>query len=111
MTQPLFERFTTRFFPKILLFAGVLSLIWSFVTGPQNLSFNGYRLIASGIVFLGIGEWLNHPRQKALEFTSKDNEELRKKTHYKRNPSSIGNLFEITALLLICVGISKAFLN
>ncbi len=111
MVNKLIEIFTTRYFSRILVVAGIVLFILSFSHGPQDVFFNGYRLIAAGVLFLGIGEWLNHPPQVSLSLEAQDSPEAQRKKHRKRNPSSIGNLFEIAALILICVGISKAFLN
>ncbi len=111
MANKLIELFTTRYFSRILVLAGIVLFVLSFIHGPQDVYFNGYRLIATGVIFLGVGEWLNHPPQVSLTLDTEDSSEAQRKKHRKRNPSSIGNLFEIAALILICVGISKAFLN
>ncbi len=109
MANQLFENFATRYFYKFLILCGLVWFILSFFLGPQEAVFSGYRLMATGVIFLGIGEWLNHPLQVSLELPSKASPEARRQKHRKRNPSTLGNLFEIIALLLICVGISKVF--
>ncbi len=99
------------YFYKLLVLAGIILFVLSFLYGSQDVYFNGYRLIAVGVICLGIGEWLNHPPQVSLTLEKEDSSELKRKKHRKRNPSSIGNLFEIAALILFCIGISKTFLN
>ncbi len=111
MIAKLFEKFATKYFHKLLVIAGFFIFYLSFIFGRQDLLFNGYRILAMGVIFLGVGEWLNHPLQVSLLLVNENSSEVQKKNHHRRNPSTLGNLFEIAALILICIGISKAFLN
>lgn len=78
----------------------------SFFLGITGGLFYGIRQIALGIIFIGIGEWVNHPLQKSMVMQGEKNVKFRKFTHRKRSPSGLGSLLEIIGLLLLFIGIA-----
>lgn len=78
--------------------AGLLPKYPSEIVGP----------ISFGIFFWGLGEWINHPYQEAVEFDPFGN--LRAKiSGYPRNPKPVGVLFDLIGIATILYGIFQAF--
>jgi hypothetical protein len=84
---------------------GVSGLIYIFFLRPPPDIFKGLLYIFLGFIAFGAGEILNHPRPPLIT-TSMDNGTSSKQFHRKRNPCSLGNLFDIGALLLFFIGLS-----
>ena len=94
------------FFIFLLLGGGVL-LIISLITAEEGQYFGGLLQIAAGITLIGIGEWINHPLQKSMTFKDRHNFIFQRIHHRKRNPNSIGNIFEIFGLIMIFTGLAE----
>lgn len=94
----------TSYFFILLLITGGGLLIFSFFSAEQDNYFGSFRRIAAGLLLVGIGEWINHPKQKSVQYRDKTNFIFQHVLHRKRNPSSLGNLMEISGLLLIFAG-------
>jgi hypothetical protein len=88
-----------------IFLTGVTGLIYIFFLHPPSDIFKGLLYIFLGFIAFGAGEILNHP-QPPLITTYKDNDTSSKQFHRKRNPCSLGNLFDIGALLLFFIGLS-----
>lgn len=105
------ESVITTHFPRLYILIGSALLTHSLMTGLQDALFNGYRLMALGVLLLGIGEVINHPLQTSRTLEEAEATEAQTTRHRRRNPSSIGNLLLIIAILLLCIGFSKTFLG
>lgn len=95
----------TTYFFIILLVVGVLTVAASFIVIGKDL-FNWMQQIGSGLVLIGIGEWINHPEQKGITYEDDQEVTFKHVKHRNRQPSSLGNLLEIVGLLLIFIGLA-----
>lgn len=101
------EKFHTpaaSYFFILLLIAGVILLTFSFMPSQANQLFGGLRRIGLGFTLIGLGEWINHPLQKSVAYKDRKKLIFQYILHRKRNPSALGNLFEIVGLILIFMG-------
>ncbi len=97
---------SSYFFIFLLLGGGIL-LIISLVTAEDGQYFGGLQQIAAGITLIGIGEWINHPLQKALTVKDRQNFIFQRIRHRKRKPNGIGNICEIFGLIMIFTGLAE----
>lgn len=95
------------YFFILLLLAGVLLLVYAFVTAEEGVYFNGLQQIAMGITLIGLGEWINHPLQKSVAVKDKKNFIFQRIKHRKRRPNGIGNILEIIGLLMVFTGFAE----
>ncbi len=69
---------------------------------------NAHVLIASlGVLFVGIGEWINHPLQTAIVPPSAYLGGAGILSGHPRNPSLLGSLFDLLGFILLVVGVWK----
>jgi hypothetical protein len=94
----------------ILMIFGILSILMS-VTPlmPVTLSSKGLRVLGLALLFIGLGEYLNHPHQEELTLSSPDDTELAKTTHRRRNPCGLGNLLDVLGLIAIFAALALFF--
>jgi hypothetical protein len=97
----------TSYFFIFLLAAGGGLLVFSFLKSRPDVIFSGLRQIALGITLIGVGEWINHPLQKSIACKNKNDYVFEKFRHRQRNPSALGNLFEIVGLILAFTGLAE----
>lgn len=95
------------YFFILLLLAGVILLVYSFVIAKEGEYFGGLQQIAIGITLIGLGEWINHPLQKSMAVKDKKNFIFQPIKHRKRRPNGIGNLLEIVGLLMVFTGFAE----
>lgn len=95
-----------------ILLTGTVGLVYVFIAHPSSDIFKGLLYIFLGFIAFGAGEILNHPKAQQIT-TGKDDatasSTFSKRFHRKRNPCSLGNLFDIGAILLIFIGLSALF--
>lgn len=92
----------------ILFAAGVICLGLSFTLQLDPNIFKGLLYISCALVVFGIGEIINHPKQRFIApATKKDDSTPR--MYRKRNVCSLGNLCDIGALLLFFIGLAALF--
>lgn len=92
----------------LLATSGVLLALTSFTSAPADvMQAKGLRAIGFFGLFLGIGEILNHPVQKKLEFKDRENTLSQATLHRSRNPCGLGNTLDVAAL--VCLFISLSF--
>ncbi len=96
----------TSYFFIFLLAAGGGLMLFSFLWSQTDVLFSGLRQIALGITLIGAGEWINHPLQKSIACKKKNDYVFEKFLHRQRNPSALGNLFEIVGLILVFTGLA-----
>lgn len=96
----------TSYFFIFLLFLGGIVFLSSFFLEGQRIFFSSMQQLGLGILGIGIGEWINHPLQKSLSWEETKKTPFRRIYHRRRNPSSLGNLFEIFGLVLLFVGLA-----
>lgn len=97
------QRYLSYFF-ILLLLAGVILLIYAFVSAEDGQYFGELQQIAMGITLIGLGEWINHPLQKSVAVKDRTNFIFQRIKHRKRKPNGIGNILEIVGLLMIFTG-------
>ena len=106
MTQSKLTTPVTTYFFILLLFAGALFIAGSFFMGMEEL-INWMSQVGTGLLLIGLGEWINHPLQKSLTYEEKGEYTFRRFKHRRRKPSGIGNLLEIGGLLLVFMGVAE----
>jgi hypothetical protein len=89
---------------------GILSILISITSlPPVTLSLKGLRVLGLALVFIGLGEYLNHPHQEELTLLSPDDTELAKTRHRKRNPCGLGNLLDVLGLIAFFAALALFF--
>jgi hypothetical protein len=66
-----------------------------------------FMYLGFGLLLFGSGEILNHPVQTGCNFTENEKSQLRRFKHRQRNPTGLGNLFDISGLLLFFTGLTE----
>ena len=61
------------------------------------------RAIGLSFLFLGVGEYLNHPVQKRLTYNDRDDSGPQTTLHRSRNPCGLGNTLDVLALICLFV--------
>ena len=101
-------------FPLLYAFSWLLTAIGAgvctiaLILQPEYKLLKGSLQIGAGILLFGVGELLNHPRDKTLH-GDKEDFHVEKEYTRKRNACALGNLLDIVGLLIFFVGLS-AFL-
>jgi len=89
----------------IFLALGIAGLSTLFTLHLPAYIQKGLLYTCLGFISFGAGEMLNHPKTEQL---STDEENRAEPNNYrKRNVCSLGNLFDIGALLLFFIGLSN----
>ena len=88
---------------------GAATILCSFLPLFSNPGMvRGIRIAGFSLLFLGIGEYLNHPVQKKFSFEH-DNELPVHHNSRERSPCGLGNIFDILALILMFLALSAIF--
>lgn len=85
--------------------AGVICLGLTFTLQLNTHTFRGLLYISMALVVFGIGEIINHPKQRVITGEDRGDSSqviLRR----RRNVCSLGNLCDIGALLLFFIGLA-----
>jgi hypothetical protein len=99
MSNPL-ESLKLDYWYKAVLVISTVLLVISLTVPLQGVSNSTIALICLGGIFIGLGEWVNHPLQEAIGHGYKI-------TGYPRKFTFLGSIFVIFGLLLACCGVSK----
>jgi len=99
MTNPLRNLIIDKWY-KVPLVLGACVLVLALSVELKNVSNNLVQCVALGFIFIGIGEWINHPLQTKVSLGFK-------LTSYNRLPSYLGTLFDILGFITIMVSIWK----
>lgn len=92
----------------IAIASGVITFLAAFLLPLSGHLFMATLLLSAGFATFAVGELLNHPKQKLItRETVKNNTNPR--YHRTRNPCSLGNLFDISGLLLFFISLSYFF--
>ncbi len=83
----------------VFLLGGCIILVLALFIFPPPTFFGGLRRLGAGLLLIGLGEWINHPRQEAIE-PLKEGTSFQHGQHRRRNPSSLGSLLEIAGIIL-----------
>lgn len=95
MTNPL-ENLKIDYWYKMLPVIGGLTLVLSLTTKMQVADNSTVALVSIGVIFIGIGEWINHPLQTAVGTGYQI-------TSYNRMNRFWGNLWDgMGAVLILC---------
>ncbi|MGB3210279.1 MAG: hypothetical protein WBB19_06195 [Desulforhopalus sp.] len=84
---------------------GVAGFICILILQPPSEILKGFLYIFLGLILFGTGEIINHPKTPIIT-PSQQYASATRHFHYKRNACSLGNLFDIGALLLFFIGLS-----
>lgn len=87
-----------------LALAGIVLIILSFIFSSQG-SDSGRIMRAAGfaVLFLGIGEYLNHPPLVDNRSPEPQGESIRPIGKRKRTPCGLGNFFDILAIISVFI--------
>lgn len=99
MSNPL-ESLKIDYWYKAVLAISTVLLIITLTVPLQGLSNSTIALICLGGVFIGLGEWINHPLQTKVGYNFKI-------TSYPRRLTFLGSVFVIFGLVLAGYGASK----
>jgi len=92
----------------LLAFCGIVLVAVSFTIFTADIAqAKSIRAIGLSCLFLGVGEYLNHPVQKRLTFNDLDDSGPQTTLHRSRNPCGLGNTLDVLALigLFIALGL------
>ncbi len=87
---------------------GIVCIFGTLVLEPPSHILKGLLYISSAFLIFGLGEVLNHPKER-LTTPTQENTTHTREFQRRRNVCSLGNLFDICALLLFFMGISAMF--
>jgi len=87
---------------KALLVIGTCVLIASLSTEMKGVENCVVQLISLGGIFIGLGEWVNHPLQEVLVPRGK-------LTGYPRKNKAGGNALDTLGVILVIIGVVKIF--
>jgi hypothetical protein len=102
---------TSMIFLSLLMgFAGITAIVLSlFPMQLDSSSVKGIRAIGFSLLFISIGEWLNHPLQKSFTALDETSDTSLTLIHRRRNPCGLGNVFDVFGLILIFIALSLFF--
>ena len=89
----------------IIFSAGVICLGLTFTLQLNTHTFRGLLYISMALVVFGVGEIINHPKQRVITGESKS-DSTHNTLYRRRNVCSLGNLCDIGALLLFFIGLA-----
>jgi hypothetical protein len=93
----------------IFIGVGTVCLFGTLVLEPPSHISKGFLYISSAFILFGLGEVLNHPKERLNTHTPEENPTQTTEFQRRRNVCSLGNLCDICALLLFFIGISAMF--
>ena len=94
---------------KALVVLSALLLVISLTVDLKGVENSIAQLISLGALFLGIGEWVNHPLQTKIMAPNAYTLGGGLITSYNRSPCLLGSLFDIFGFIIICVGVYKLY--
>jgi hypothetical protein len=101
MTNPLQSLKIDYWYKAVLAISAVLLLV-ALTTPLQGVKNSVVSIICLGGVFVGLGEWINHPYQEAIHHGYKI-------SGYPRKDNLLGTLFVFLGLVLAGFGIYELF--
>jgi len=104
MTNPLRNLKIDYWYKALVVLSAVLLLI-SLTVELKGIENSIAQLLCLGVLFIGIGEWINHPLQSAImppnAYDAPGGAII---TSYKRKPCLLGTLFDILGFTITVVG-------
>jgi len=94
MTQNPLSSLKIDYWYKIFPVIGAVTLILSLTVEMKGISNIFVQLLSVGVIFFGVGEWINHPLQTKLIG-------LGKITSYNRINTRAGNLWDVIGIGII----------
>jgi hypothetical protein len=103
-TNPL-SNLVVDYWYKAIVVVSTCCLLLALTVKTYGIDNKTALLLSTGFLFIGIGEWVNHPLQTGLMHHPIHG--TGKTTSYNRSPKLTGNLFDILGFLIICIGIKR----
>jgi len=100
--QPLFIAAYGAFVSAIAIIIGAFIF-----TLPEHFS-KALLILSASFAAFGTGEFLNHPKQKLITPETVQSSQ-KPKYHHNRNPCGLGNLLDISGLILLFIALSAFF--
>ena len=91
----------------LLVALGATGAIASLAVDVKGIANAHGLLLSLGTMFMGIGEWINHPLQTKLMHPTIYAPNGGIITGHPRNPSNLGNLFDVLGFVLLVVALFK----
>lgn len=110
MDNPL-SNLALDFWYKVVLAVGVVVFLLSLTFELKGVSNSIALLISLGASFIGLGEWVNHPKSTSIVPPNDTYPGYMQIEHHKRKNTLLGNLFLILGLALVGYGIYRALIE
>ncbi len=94
---------------KAVLIIGVTFLTISLTVNLKDVNNNAIQLLSLSCIFIGLGEWINHPLRTGIMTPSRNFPVAGKVSGYPRHNCLLGIFFDILGFILILTGIIKLF--
>jgi len=109
MSNPL-NNLKIDYWYKALLVLSAVILIAALTMKMEGVSNSIIQLLSLGGLFIGIGEWINHPLQTRIippnAYYAPGGAKL---TSYNRRASLLGSLFDLLGFVIIVIGVWRLF--
>ena len=93
-----------------MMLCGLTLLALSFTALlPGELNNKGMRAIGFALLFLGLGEFLNHPVQTGHKFEKPAKQEASKFLMRRRNPCGLGNYLDVIGIIAVFAALALFF--
>lgn len=99
-------RFELDHWYKVLVLAGAAGVAGALAFDLGDVDSRHVLLLALGVFFVGLGEWVNHPIQ-TIVFQKTRYDPIHVVTGYPRHPKRLGTLFDLLGALLVGLAIYK----
>jgi len=107
MTNPL-SKLKLDYWYKALVALSAVLLLMSLTVDLKGIENSIAQLLCLGSLFIGIGEWINHPLQTAImppnAYYAPGGAKI---TSYSRKPCLLGSLFDVLGFTIVAVGVYK----
>ena len=90
----------------VFVLLGAAGTIASLIFDIKGITNKQALLLSLGCLFIGIGEWINHPIQ-TISVPPRANHPGGILTGHPRNPDLLGSLFDIMGFILIATAVYK----
>lgn len=93
----------------LLVALGATGVVASLTVDVKGIANAHALLLSLGAMFIGLGEWINHPIQTKLMLHTIYAQNGEIITGHPRNPSNLGNLFDVLGFVLLVVALHNLY--
>jgi hypothetical protein len=95
----------------VLTYVGGAGLLACIPFKFEGVSNKDAMCLAGASLFIGIGEWINHPHQEILVLPNFEFSGGGKITSYHRQPRTLGQLFDVLGFVLLLFFVYRQYAN